>query len=199
MGFALAAEAARRGATVELVAGPVGLPTPPGVHRTDVETALQMREAMLRRVAAADLVLMAAAVADYRPRAPAESKLRKESGVPQLALVENPDILVELAAAPGARVVVGFAAETDDLRRRAAEKLRRKGVAFLVANDVSRQDIGFASDWNEVTVFRRQGEPVPLPRQSKVELAAALLDLLGAPVREAHAERMAIPVAEPTL
>ncbi|HEV8240922.1 MAG TPA: bifunctional phosphopantothenoylcysteine decarboxylase/phosphopantothenate--cysteine ligase CoaBC [Thermoanaerobaculia bacterium] len=179
MGFALAAEAARRGAAVELVAGPVSLPTPPGVRRTDVESARDMREAMLRRVADADLVVMAAAVADYRPRDAAQRKLKKEEGTPRVELVENPDILAELAAQPGDRLVVGFAAETDDLARHAAEKLRRKGAAFLVANDVSRGDIGFGSGWNEVTVFRRDAEPVRLPRQSKETLAAALLDLFA--------------------
>jgi len=179
MGFALAAEAARRGAAVELVAGPVSLPTPPGVRRNDVESARAMREAMLRRVGEADLVLMAAAVADYRPGVAAERKLKKDEGTPRVELVENPDILAELAAQPGERLVVGFAAETDDLARNAAAKLRKKGAAFLVANDVSRGDIGFGSDWNEVTVFRRDGEPLRLPRQPKEALAAALLDLFA--------------------
>jgi phosphopantothenoylcysteine decarboxylase / phosphopantothenate---cysteine ligase len=180
MGFALAAEARRRGARVTLVAGPVALPTPPGVERVDVESAAEMRTALLERAAAARLVLMAAAVADYRPRQAASHKLGKELGVPQLELEENPDILAELGRLPGERLVVGFAAETDDLERRAAAKLVRKGAHFLVANDVSRRDIGFGSDWNEVTVFRRDGEPVRLPRQSKEAVAAALLDLFGA-------------------
>jgi phosphopantothenoylcysteine decarboxylase/phosphopantothenate--cysteine ligase len=185
MGFALAAEAARRGARVRLVAGPVTLPTPAGViERVDVESAAQMREAMLARLPASGLVLMAAAVADYRPRQVATQKLGKETGVPQLELEENADILAEIGRAPGERVVVGFAAETQDLERRAAAKLRRKGADFLVANDVSRGDIGFGSDWNEVTVFRREGEPVRLPRQGKRELAAGLLDLFAAAVAE---------------
>jgi phosphopantothenoylcysteine decarboxylase/phosphopantothenate--cysteine ligase len=156
-----------------------------------------MREAMLRRVEDADLVLMAAAVADYRPRQAAGGKLRKEAGVPELELVENPDILAELAAQPGRRVVVGFAAETDELTRRAAEKLRRKGVSFLVANDVSRGDIGFASDWNEVTVFAREGEPVTFPRQPKEELARALLDLFAAAVARERTARGVEAVPEP--
>jgi phosphopantothenoylcysteine decarboxylase/phosphopantothenate--cysteine ligase len=194
MGFALAAEAARRGAAVELVSGPVALPTPRGVTRTDVETAAAMREALLARVGAADLVLMAAAVADYRPGNVAPRKLKKDAGVPRVGLVENPDILAELAAQPGERVVVGFAAETDDLPKRAVEKLRKKGVAFLVANDVSRDDIGFGSEWNEVTVFRRSGDPVHLPRQPKEELAGLLLDIFAAAL---PAERARTSVAEP--
>jgi len=194
MGFALAAEAARRGAAVELVAGPVALPTPAGVRRTDVESAESMREALLRRLDDADLVLMAAAVADYRPSAAARRKLKKEEGTPRIELVENPDILVELAAQPGERLVVGFAAETDELPRHAAAKLRRKGAAFLVANDVSRSDIGFGSDWNEVTVFHRDGEPLRLPRQPKEQLAAALLDLFAASLPR-RAGRHAVPAA----
>jgi phosphopantothenoylcysteine decarboxylase/phosphopantothenate--cysteine ligase len=197
MGFALAAEAARRGAAVELVAGPVALATPSGVRRTDVESAQAMREAMLRRVRQADLVLMAAAVADYRPALAAERKLSKEAGVPRLELVENPDILAELVAQPGERVVVGFAAETDELPRRATAKLRRKGVDFLVANDVARGDIGFGSDWNEVTVFRREGEPLALPRQPKEALAGALLDLFGAALASKR-ERQPAAATEPT-
>ncbi len=197
MGFALAAEAARRGATVELVAGPVALPTPPGVRRTDVESAQAMREAMLRRVREADLVLMSAAVADYRPALAASRKLTKDAGVPQIELVENPDILAELAAQPGERVVVGFAAETEELPRRAAAKLRRKNVDFLVANDVSRGDIGFGSDWNEVTVFRRDGEPLALPRQPKESLAGALLDLFAEAMAEKRERQPAGAATEP--
>src|SRR5581483_8402948 len=119
MGFALAAEAARRGDAVELVAGPVALPTPAGVSRVDVETAEQMRAALLQRTPHADLVLMAAAVADFRPQQRAAGKLTKERGVPRVELTENPDILAELSRMPGDRVVVGFAAETDDLAARA--------------------------------------------------------------------------------
>ena len=180
MGFALAAEAARRGATVELVAGPVALPSPPGVRRTDVESAREMREAMLRRLGEADLVLMAAAVADYRPSVAAERKLKKDEGTPRVELVENPDILAELGRLPRQGLLVGFAAETDELDRRASGKLERKNADFLVANDVSRPDIGFESEHNEVTVFRRLGEPVHLPRRSKAALAGDLLDLFGA-------------------
>src|SRR6185436_12612983 len=170
------------------------LPTPAGVRRTDVESAQSMREALLRRVRDADVVLMAAAVADYRPAVAAPRKLRKEEGTPRVELAENPDILAELAAQPGERLVVGFAAETDDLPRHAAAKLHRKGAAFLVANDVSRADIGFGSDWNEVIVFRRDGEPLRLPRQPKEQLAAALLDLFAESLPR-HAGRAAAAAA----
>lgn len=178
MGFALAAEAARRGGRVVLVSGPVQLTTPPGVTHIGVTTAREMERAVREHAAGADLVLMAAAVADFRPRHTSSAKIKKEDGLPPpLELEENPDILAGLAdLAPGA-VIVGFAAETEDLERNARAKLERKRVDFLVANDVSRSDIAFDSEANEVTVFRRQGEPIFLSRRPKLELAASLLDL----------------------
>jgi len=181
MGFALAAEAARRGARTVLVAGPVALPTPPGVTRVDVVTARDMERAVHQHAPAADLVVMAAAVADYRPSRPAARKIKKDSGgLPVLELEENPDILAGLRAVAPRAVLVGFAAETDDLERNARRKLERKGADFLVANDVSRKDIAFESEANEVTVHRREGEPVFLARRPKGELAGSLLDLFAA-------------------
>jgi phosphopantothenoylcysteine decarboxylase/phosphopantothenate--cysteine ligase len=180
MGFALAAEAARRGARTILVAGPVALPTPPGVTRVDVVTAREMQEAVREHAPSAGLIVMAAAVADFRPSRPVDRKIKKEQGLPAIELEENPDILAGLrAVAPGA-VLVGFAAETHDLERNARAKLERKGADFLVANDVSRSDIAFGSGDNEVTVYRREGEPVFLARRPKVELAASLFDLFAA-------------------
>jgi phosphopantothenoylcysteine decarboxylase/phosphopantothenate--cysteine ligase len=180
MGFALAAEAARRGARTVLVAGPVALPTPPGVERVDVVTAREMESAIHQHAPAADLIVMAAAVADYRPSHPADRKIKKEQGLAAIELEENPDILAGLrAVAPGA-LLVGFAAETHDLERNARAKLSRKGADFLVANDVSRSDIAFGSGDNEVTVYRREGEPVFLSRRPKGELAASLFDLFAA-------------------
>ena len=186
MGFALAAEAARRGARVILVAGPVALPTPSGVTRVDVGTAREMERAVHEHAGSADLIppdliIMAAAVADFRPRRAAERKIKKEDGgLPAIELEENPDILAGLRAAAPRAVLVGFAAETNDLERHARAKLARKGADFLVANDVSRTDIAFGSGDNEVTVYRREGEPVFLSRRPKGELAASLLDLFTA-------------------
>ncbi|MEA2604270.1 MAG: phosphopantothenoylcysteine decarboxylase / phosphopantothenate---cysteine ligase [Acidobacteriota bacterium] len=180
MGFALAAEAARRGARVVLVAGPVALATPSGVTRIDVVTAREMEKAVLEHAPSADLVVMAAAVADFRPRRIASGKIKKEDGIPTLELEENPDILAGLRAVAPRAVLVGFAAETGDLERHARAKLERKGADFLVANDVSRRDIAFESGDNEVTVFRREGEPVFLSRRPKPELAASLFDLFAA-------------------
>ncbi len=180
MGFALAAEAARRGARTVLIAGPVTLPTPAGVERIDVVTALEMEEAVRAQAPAADLIVMAAAVADYRPVRPAERKIKKEQGLAAIELAENPDILAGLARVAPAAVRVGFAAETDDLDRNARAKLARKDVDFLVANDVSRSDIAFGSGDNEVTVYRREGEPIFLSRRPKGELAASLFALFTA-------------------
>jgi phosphopantothenoylcysteine decarboxylase/phosphopantothenate--cysteine ligase len=180
MGFALAAEAARRGARVVLVAGPVALASPPGVKRIDVVTAREMERAVQEQAPAADLIVMAAAVADFRPRRVASGKIKKEEGLSAIELEENPDILAGLRAVAPRAVLVGFAAETEDLDRHARAKLERKGADFLVANDVSRRDIAFESEDNEVTVFRRQGEPLFLSRRPKAELAASLFDLFTA-------------------
>jgi len=177
MGFSLAAEAARRGARVVLISGPVHLAAPPGTERIDVTTALEMEAAVRSRAAEADLVIMTAAVADFRPSHPASGKIKKERGLPVIALELNPDILAGLRAFAPRAVTVGFAAETEELERNSRSKLERKGVDFLVANDVSRKDIAFDSLANEVTVFRRDGDPVFFPRRPKSELAGVLLDL----------------------
>ena len=179
MGFALAAEAARRGARTTLVAGPVTLATPPGVERVDVETAREMRDAVYAAAPGADLVVMAAAVADFRPRHPAEHKLKKARGVPTIELVENPDILAGLRAVAPHALVAGFAAETDPGAEDPAAKLLRKGADFLVWNDVSKRGVGFGADDNEVTVHRRTGAPVHVSRRPKERVAAALFDLLS--------------------
>jgi phosphopantothenoylcysteine decarboxylase/phosphopantothenate--cysteine ligase len=188
MGFAIAEEAARRGARVVLVAGPVHLPTPRGVERRDVETALEMQAALRECVPQADLVVMTAAVADFRPSAPSARKIKRGQGVPVIALEANPDVLAGLSQLAPRAVLAGFAAETDDLERNARAKLEQKGIDFLVANDVSRADIGFGSDLNEVTVFRRDGEPVALSRRPKAGLAADLLDLFSRALASRDAE-----------
>jgi len=190
MGFALAAEAARRGARSILIAGPVSLATPAGVERIDVESAREMEEALARVAPAADLVIMAAAVADYRPAQAPKRKIKKDEGLSEIALVENPDLLAGLAERAPLAVRVGFAAETDDLEANAAAKLERKRVDFLVANDVSRADIGFASDHNEVVVYRRDGAPVRLERAPKASIARALFDLFAPSLPEATRARV---------
>ncbi len=185
MGFALAAEAGRRGAEVILVSGPSSLPTPAGARRLDVETGEEMRAAVVQWAPSCHLVVMAAAVADYRPRRRAASKLKRRGGPPELDLVENPDILAELATLAPQAIRVGFAAETEDLESEAQRKLVAKDADFIVANDVSRADIGFDAEANEVRVFSRHAGPLSLPRMAKARLAATLLDLFAGAGAEA--------------
>ncbi len=180
MGFALAAEAARRGAESVLIAGPSALATPPGVARVDVESALEMRDAVLREQAGAEIVVMAAAVADFRPAQPSERKIKKEElGADArltLELVANPDILAEISRARGARIVVGFAAESHDVLAAARRKLARKGCDLLVANDISRTDAGFETDQNAVLLLTPDGQVEELPLLAKSEVAARIFD-----------------------
>jgi phosphopantothenoylcysteine decarboxylase/phosphopantothenate--cysteine ligase len=180
MGFALAAEAALRGAESILIAGPSALPTPPGVTRIDVESALDMRAAVLREQASAGIVVMAAAVADFRPARATGRKIKKEdlgegAGL-TLELVANPDILAEISRERGARIVVGFAAESHDVLAAARRKLARKGCDLLVANDISRDDAGFESDSNAVLLLTPDGELEELPLLPKSEVAARIFD-----------------------
>ncbi len=180
MGFEVAAEAARRGARVVLVAGPASLATPPGVHRIDVVTALEMRDAILAEFEAATVAVMAAAVADFRAARPRESKIKKEdlsegSGL-TLELTRNPDILAELCQRKGDRVVVGFAAESHDLMESARRKIARKGCDLLVANDISGETSAFDSDDNAVVFVWPDGQIEELPSLPKREVASQLLD-----------------------
>ena len=181
MGFAIAAEAARRGADVVLVAAPTALPTPAGVRRVEVETALEMRAAVQAELARCTIFVGAAAVADFRPAAPAAQKIKKESlpeGGLVVELVRNPDILAEVAQAPGRerRIVIGFAAASEEVVAAARRKLERKGCDGIVANDVSRGDAGFEVDTNAVTFVWPAGDVEPLPLLSKREVAERLLD-----------------------
>jgi phosphopantothenoylcysteine decarboxylase/phosphopantothenate--cysteine ligase len=180
MGYAVALQAARRGAHVTLVSGPVALPPPLDVRVVRVETAEEMRRAVLAALPEATIVVKAAAVADYRVAEPAAAKIRSRQAGLALALVPNPDILREVGQARGTRFLVGFAAETGDLRRSAAAKLEAKGVDLMVANDVSRRDIGFDADDNEVTLLDRWGGAVELARRPKAEVADAILDRVQA-------------------
>lgn len=180
MGFAVAAEAARRGADTVLVAGPGALPTPAGVRRVDVETALEMRDAVRAGFPACDVAVMAAAVSDFRPARASERKIKKEDLPPEagltLELVRNPDILEEISRERGRRIVVGFAAESHDVVAAGRRKLARKGCDLIVANDVSRRDAGFDSDTNAVVLIAPDGDVEELPLLPKREVAARLLD-----------------------
>ncbi len=179
MGFAVAAEATRRGAQVTLVTGPTSV-TPPAVHEVvRVRGAEAMHAAVMQHAGGAEIVVMAAAVADYTPALVAEQKVAKADGDLTLVLKRTPDILKSLgerrAVSGGPAVLVGFAAETEDVVASARRKLERKRVDLIVANDVSRTDAGFDVDTNEVTLVSQTGaEAVPL--QSKAGIAAVILD-----------------------
>jgi phosphopantothenoylcysteine decarboxylase/phosphopantothenate--cysteine ligase len=180
MGFAIAAAAARRGADVALVTGPVHLETPSGVRRIDVRSAAQLREAVLAALPA-DVYVGAAAVADWTPRAVAAHKLKKTDGVDTLALelVRTADVLAEVAAHPlRPRLVVGFAAETDDVGRHARAKLERKQLDLIAANRVGVAGSGFESDDNALVVHGPGGFSRTLGPAAKTQLADDLLDLI---------------------
>lgn len=176
MGFALAAAAASRGAEVELISGPVTLPTPDGVRRTDVVSALQMREAVMAAVPGTDVFIACAAVADFRPASVAGQKIKKTRETLTLELVRNPDILSEVAALPNRPMCVGFAAETNDVASYAEQKRRAKGLDMIAANEVSDSQ-GFEQDDNALLVLWEGGEQA-LPMQSKQRLAGQLIDLI---------------------
>jgi phosphopantothenoylcysteine decarboxylase / phosphopantothenate---cysteine ligase len=175
MGYALAAAAGRRGAQVTLVSGPTALTPPPSAVFVPVQTAEEMREAVLQHAGRASIVIKAAAVADYRAQHPAAQKIKGKRDL-TLALIPNPDILAEVAARAGAAFIVGFAAETHDVVANARAKLEAKGVDLLVANDVSRRDIGFDAEDNEVLFVDRWGGSRTLPRMPKAAVADAILD-----------------------
>ncbi len=180
MGFAVADAAVQAGAEVTLIAGPVALPTPAGVaRRVDVRSALQMRDAVMRAVDGADIFIATAAVADWRVAEYSSRKIKKgPSGAPVLELVENPDILAEVAARTPRPFVVGFAAETDHVAEHAREKLVRKGLDMLAANHVN-ENIGIGADDNALELIWPGGSE-SLPRASKAELAKALVARIAA-------------------
>jgi phosphopantothenoylcysteine decarboxylase/phosphopantothenate--cysteine ligase len=174
MGYRLAAAAYRRGAEVVLVSGPTAIAPPSGVTFVPVETAEEMREAVLHHAGAATIVVKAAAVADYRTKSPSETKIKGKRDL-TLELTPNPDILREVASAARHAFIVGFAAETNDVAANARAKLEAKGVDLLVVNDVSQRGIGFDAEDNEVTLLDRWGGDRALPKMPKAEVADAIL------------------------
>jgi len=179
MGFALASEAAAMGANVTLVAGPVSLATPANVHRVDVRRAAQMRDAVLAALPGQDVYISAAAIADYMPAETREQKIKKTESSLSLELVRTPDVLSEVAAHPARpRVVVGFAAETNDVEKHAQDKLRRKGLDLIAANDVSAAGIGFECEDNALTVFAADARH-SIARGPKRQVARGLLLLVA--------------------
>lgn len=176
MGFAVARAAAHRGAAVTLVTGPTHCEEPARVTTVRVRSAEEMRARVLEAFAEATAVIMTAAVSDFRPAVRAAQKIKKRDASLRLDLEPTPDILRELGASKGHRLLVGFAAETEALLENAASKLARKNLDFIVANDVSREDIGFQSAWNQARILEPGGVCTELPRMSKEELAHRILD-----------------------
>jgi phosphopantothenoylcysteine decarboxylase/phosphopantothenate--cysteine ligase len=179
MGVAIARAAKARGASVTLVLGPGTVAPPHGVETIGVVTADELREAVLARYDDVDAVVMAAAVADFRPKVIADAKLKKDAGVPELVLEPTPDVLRELVERRGAQVLVGFAAETGDVIVEGRRKLAAKGVDLLVANLVGREGTGFGSDTNEAAIVEADGGDDALRALTKDQLAAEVCDRLA--------------------
>ncbi|GLI34242.1 bifunctional phosphopantothenoylcysteine decarboxylase/phosphopantothenate--cysteine ligase CoaBC [Desulforhabdus amnigena] len=179
MGYALAAVAARRWADVHLVSGPTSLPAPLGVHLHRVTTALEMKDAVTKLAEDMDVIIMAAAVSDYRPVEAAPQKIKKTSGTMTVQLEKNPDILLALGrdrSASRPNVLVGFAAETENLVQHATEKLTKKNLDFIVANNLTQSGAGFGVDTNQVKIIERSGKIIELPCLAKEEVAERILD-----------------------
>lgn len=188
MGYCLAEEAVSRGAETTLISGPSQLFPPRGVTFIPVESAADMRSEVLKVYPESDIVIMAAAVSDFRFSKPSKQKLKKKSAPAHISVETTVDILEELGKAKGKTVLVGFAAETDALEKHAFEKLRQKNLDILVANDVSRSDIGFDADLNEVSIYTQKGLLNQTEKLSKPEISRIILDeievFLGRPKRE---------------
>jgi len=189
-GYAVAAEAASRGARVTIVST-VSLPVPAGCELVEVETAAQMHDAMLVAATDHDVIVMSAAVADFRPKVIADGKLKKRDGAPEIVLEPTPDILAGLGEHKRAgQTLVGFAAETHDLIANATSKLRAKRLDLIVANDVGAPQVGFAHDTNAVTLLRPDAEPVEIDLASKRDVARAVIDTIVS-IRSTHRQDFA--------
>jgi phosphopantothenoylcysteine decarboxylase/phosphopantothenate--cysteine ligase len=176
MGLAVAEAARDRGAGVTLISAPTSLPDPTGITVVHVQTARQMKEAVAKAVVKADALIMAAAVADYQPKNPAKSKIKKEADTLTLELVRTPDILTEVQ---GDFIKVGFAAESEDVVANARKKLAKKNLDLIAANDITSADSGFSTDTNKVTLIDKKGKAENLPLLSKREVAEKILDKLA--------------------
>jgi len=179
MGFALAQAAAARGAEVTLVSGPVALPDPPGLRTLRVESAEEMRGAVLAAWRDAHAAIMAAAVSDYRPARPQDRKHKKAAGPPDIELAPTADILAEMGREKGRRILIGFAAETERLKENAREKLRQKGLDLIVANPVSGEEDAMGADAAQAILIDASGREEALPRLAKAALASVILDRLA--------------------
>jgi phosphopantothenoylcysteine decarboxylase/phosphopantothenate--cysteine ligase len=187
MGYAIARAAWQRGAEVVLISGPTALPVPLGVRYVPVESARDMHAAMMRELPGTSVVIKAAAVADYRPSCVAQHKIKKGADSACIELEPNPDILAQIGMEKTGQIVVGFAAETHDLLRHAQDKLQRKNLDMLVANDVTAPGAGFDVETNVVKFLHADGRVEDMPQSSKAEVAHALLDRVRACIVTARA------------
>ena len=176
MGYEIATRAAARGAEVVLISGRTCLSAPPGITRIDVESALDMFHQVQAHADTCDIIIKSAAVADYRPKKAAGHKIKKNEGDVQILLERNPDILAWLGENKGEKILVGFAAETQDLKENAQSKIRKKNLDFIVANDILEPGAGFRGDTNKVNFYFPDGREVHLPLLSKKEVANQILD-----------------------
>ena len=180
MGYALATAARRRGADVTLISGPSSLPEPFGVKFFKVSSAIEMRDTVMDNMGDSTVIIKAAAVADFRPATISDDKIKKESGLLNLHLERNPDIISEVAEKKGNRILVGFAVETEHLIENARNKMLKKNMDLIVANDVTRDGAGFQSDTNIVKILDREGKVEELPILEKIEVADRILDRIKA-------------------
>lgn len=179
MGYALAAVAAERDCEVVLVSGPVNLSVPDNVRLINVESAAEMSKAVKAEALDADIVIMAAAVADFTPRQSCDYKIKKTSGNMTIELEATEDILLTLGKnKPEGQVLVGFAAESENLLVNAQEKMQRKNLDWIAANDISRKDSGFASDSNAVTLLSKDGKKIEIPMDSKKNIAKQIIEIV---------------------
>ncbi len=176
MGYALAEAAKARGAEVILISGPAALAPPHGVHLVPVVSARQMHAAVMERLEHSHVVIMAAAVSDFRPVQTSDRKTKKDEAPLALQLERTDDILMQLGKTSGKRLLIGFAAETDDMERNATKKLREKNLDLIVANDLLKTGSGFGCDTNSVTIIDRAGNKTELPVMPKAEIASAIID-----------------------
>lgn len=176
MGYAIAACAAKRGAEVVLVSGPTQLECPSGVRRIDVKSAREMYDAVMGQFEWSDVVIKTAAVADYRPECESQHKIKKDGSGMCLNLVPNPDILQGLGERKSGQILVGFAAETENVIDYAKQKIVKKNLDLIVANNIAQSGAGFKGDTNIATIIKSDGEVIPYPQMSKHDLAARILD-----------------------
>jgi len=176
MGYALAKAARRRGAEVTLITGPTQLDPPNGIHTLNVETAEEMRVAVMDHYRGKDVIIKAAAVSDYKPLNKAKEKQKKQTGKRMLEMIPTPDILAELGKDKRDSILVGFAAETTNHVVNALDKIKKKNLDLIVLNDVSKDDRGFAAETNEVRMIDNKGNEKVVPLTSKDEVADKILD-----------------------